>query len=402
MRVLVSAYACEPGSGSEPGAGWEWARAASIDHDVWLLTRHNSRPAIDRALRQEPSLHLHPVYVDLPPAILRLKRRRADIYWYYLLWQVVAWRRARRLQRDVGLDIVHHVTLAADWMPAGLALLGNVPLIWGPVGGSTGTPWRLWRWLGLRGCASELARETATRLGRCLFGRPMARRATVVLAQNHDVAHQFRRLARTVVEPHTAVRISGAPESRALRGSAGPSQRRRAVFLGRLIPWKGPRLAIAALARSPAAQWSLDIYGEGYERASLERLARRLGVDRRIAFRGQRPRAEVLEALNSADALLFPSMHDSAPFAVAEALASGCPVACLDRGGPAVLVQAGDGVKVPADRAAVQELAYALASLDSRIPPVGRWSAERLPGFLRILYKEAVAAGRPSPPLGRR
>ena len=25
MRILLSAYACEPGIGSEPGIGWHWA-----------------------------------------------------------------------------------------------------------------------------------------------------------------------------------------------------------------------------------------------------------------------------------------------------------------------------------------------------------------------------------------
>lgn len=43
MRVLVSAYACTPGRGSEPGAGWEWAAAAARENWVLLLTRSNNR-----------------------------------------------------------------------------------------------------------------------------------------------------------------------------------------------------------------------------------------------------------------------------------------------------------------------------------------------------------------------
>ena len=34
MKVLISAYACEPAKGSEPVVGWTWALAAAREHDV--------------------------------------------------------------------------------------------------------------------------------------------------------------------------------------------------------------------------------------------------------------------------------------------------------------------------------------------------------------------------------
>jgi glycosyltransferase involved in cell wall biosynthesis len=67
-------------------------------------------------------------------------------------------------------------------------------------------------------------------------------------------------------------------------------------------------------------------------------MARSLGVADRIEFLGWVPR-EQLRALMAerADIFIFPSLHDDAPFAVAEALAAHVPVVCLDRGGPPVL-----------------------------------------------------------------
>ena len=39
MRVLLSAFACHPGRGSEPGTGWHWAEAlADLGHKVTVLT----------------------------------------------------------------------------------------------------------------------------------------------------------------------------------------------------------------------------------------------------------------------------------------------------------------------------------------------------------------------------
>ena len=54
LRVLLSAYACEPGKGSEPGVGWNWVKQLARHEDVWVLTRSNNRGAIEQALRSEP------------------------------------------------------------------------------------------------------------------------------------------------------------------------------------------------------------------------------------------------------------------------------------------------------------------------------------------------------------
>ena len=50
LKVLISAYACEPGKGSEPEVGWQWALQMARHHDVTVLTRANNRQAIEPAI----------------------------------------------------------------------------------------------------------------------------------------------------------------------------------------------------------------------------------------------------------------------------------------------------------------------------------------------------------------
>ena len=51
LKILYSAYACEPGRGSEPGVGWHWAvETARLGHEVWVITRANNRGVIERAM----------------------------------------------------------------------------------------------------------------------------------------------------------------------------------------------------------------------------------------------------------------------------------------------------------------------------------------------------------------
>jgi hypothetical protein len=66
LKVLMSAYACAPGKGSEPGVGWAVAREMACYHDIWVITRRNNRPAIEAELARNPQPGLCFVYWDLP------------------------------------------------------------------------------------------------------------------------------------------------------------------------------------------------------------------------------------------------------------------------------------------------------------------------------------------------
>ena len=38
-KVLLSAYACEPNKGSEPGVGWNWAKHLAEKYEIYVITR---------------------------------------------------------------------------------------------------------------------------------------------------------------------------------------------------------------------------------------------------------------------------------------------------------------------------------------------------------------------------
>ena len=49
LKVLLSAYACEPNKGSEPGVGWNWLiEIAKLNHKVTVITRSNNKKSIIR------------------------------------------------------------------------------------------------------------------------------------------------------------------------------------------------------------------------------------------------------------------------------------------------------------------------------------------------------------------
>jgi glycosyltransferase involved in cell wall biosynthesis len=358
VRILVSAYACAPRGGSEPGVGWHWAREMAQDHDVWVLTRANNREEIEEELQRSPQPRMRFLYVDLPPWARFWKRGQRGIHLYYYLWQFWARRRALDAHREIRFDLVHHLTFATALVPA-LTFLPRVPFVWGPVGGGVRSPWRLAPEWGLRGFLFEAVRTIRRGAARYLdpLVRVTWRRATLILVQNPETLawlparhrRKCRESANAGIEP---AEIGPRVENK--------DRRFLAITAARLIHWKGISLAIRALAAAGMKDVHLIVAGDGPERARLERLARRLGVETQVEFRGWMERVDLLSVFSRTDVLLFPSMHEDCGAVVIEAMAHGVIPIVLDRGGPPGLTGEAGNV-IPINRGSRQEVVMALA-----------------------------------------
>jgi len=366
LRVLVSAYACEPGKGSEAGVGWNWVCQAARFHDVWAITREKNRAAIESSLAAEPLPSVHWVYYD-PPDWARLGRKTPRGYDYYFLWQLGAYLVAKKLHREMAFDLVHHATLVNYWAPCFLSLL-PLAFVWGPVGGGESAPRSFWRSFSLRGKAYELLRDLARSLAQLdPFVRLTARRATVGLATTPQTEKRLRALGCQNVLIHPAVGLA-SEEIRTL--SAFPLRQSdpfRLFSIGDLLHLKGFDLGLRAFARFQARFPATEywIIGDGPERKRLEKLAHNLGLTGKVRFWGTIPRAEVLDKLADCDVLVHPSLHDSGGWVCLEAMAAGRPVICLDLGGPALEVTEETGIKIPAisPSQAIADLSLAMEEL---------------------------------------
>jgi glycosyltransferase involved in cell wall biosynthesis len=367
-RVLISANACEPGRGSEPGVGWSWVHLiARCADEVWVITRANNRDAIERALAKEPLRNVRWVYFDLPRWARFWKKGQRGVHLYYYLWQIGAYRIGKRLHRQGGFDLVHHVTFCNYWLPSFLAQL-PARFVWGPVGGGESAPRTFYRTFSWRGRLYEYARDLARCLGELdPFTRTTARTATLVLTTTKESERRVVRMGARNVLVVPQVALSEEEIGVLSRIPLREGNPFRLLSLGRLLHWKGFHLGLEAFARlaQEHPQTEYWIVGDGPERRNLERLAVKLGVRDRVRFFGALPRGEALEKLALCDVLVHPSLHDSGGWVCVEAMAAGRPVICLDLGGPALQVTEETGFKVPAHspEQAVQDMAEAMRRL---------------------------------------
>ena len=391
--VIIVAYSCGPGAGSESGVGWTWAKAASEVADVILMTHSNRyRPDIESAITTL-DLPITACFVDLPDWLLALFRGKVLGTAQYCAWQAVAGRAIRRYERRHPVDAVHHLTWASDSLPSAL-LASRAPVrVWGPVGGVTRTAPGLYRYLTLRGKVNEIARVVLNGLTRSTSGALLARHATLIVALNQDVEKRWRRgPTPVIIASNVALEQGEGAVAEAPDMSPDGAGHRVALFVGRLVPLKGLVLAVESLRHAPG--WKLVVLGGGAEQSRAEALATRMGVADRLEFRGEVPREDVLAAFSSADALLFPSFHDSNSWAVGEATSMGCPVVCLDRGGPAL--QAGHNahvVPITPTASLARRIGACLEGLPGRGEPDDSFRASRIPMVLRSWYSGTGAMG---------
>jgi glycosyltransferase involved in cell wall biosynthesis len=372
MRVLLSAYACEPNRGSEPEVGWQRAlHMLAFADEVWVLTRSNNRGVIEAdPLSHAPGLHF--IYYDLPRWALKLKKKAWLLYVYVILWQWGAYGVAARYHREKPFDRVYHVTFASMQFGSRMGRLG-IPFVIGPIAGGERAPLRLRRSMPLLAKVNEFLRDLGI-----LFQRysPLTRPAFAAAERIYLTTRDSLRLVPGKWHCKTAVHLAIATQGRALLSEPRlPPGIPRFVFAGRLLHWKGVHFAIRALAEArrtlPAA--TLTLNGTGPEERWLRSLAKRCGVADAVEFAGHAPRQQLLDSLRSFTALVFPSLHDSGGFVVLEALSNGLPVVCLDLGGPGIIVNASCGIVIPTAQAdedqTVTAIAKAMISLGTMPAP---------------------------------
>jgi glycosyltransferase involved in cell wall biosynthesis len=363
----MSAYACEPGKGSEPGEGWNTACEMAKYNDIWVITRANNRLAIKDELSRNNISNMSFVYYDLPSWAMWWKRGERGIHIYYYLWQLGVYFVAKRLHRKINFDLLHHVTFGQYWTPSFISLL-SLPFIWGPLGGGESAPKVFWKDFSFRGKLYEEIRDFVRLLGEHdPFVRATARRSLKTLVSTKETAVRMNRLkarevrifGKTALSKFEINRLSNFPDSNI--------KSIRFISIGRLLHWKGFHYGLQAFENANLHKAEYWVIGDGPERQRLEALTKKLNIEKYVRFFGKLSRENTLNKIEKSHVLIHPSLHDSSGWVCLEAMAMRRPVICLDIGGPALQVTEETGFKIPAlsPEQVVCDIAKAMISIAS-------------------------------------
>ena len=368
-KILLSAFECVPNRGSDAEVGWQWAISlAEAGHEVWVLTREVHRKYIEQEFEHAPIRQgvVHFIYFDYARFLSLTKNIKGRIYLYYYLWQWGAYRLATALHKQIGFDVVHHVTWVSVRQPSFMGGLG-IPFYFGPVAGGEAAPWRLRLGYNIRQWLQDLLRDIFNAFVKV---DPLMwwtfYKAKIIYVTSTDTLRLLPSIFRGKAQVELAIAHSHDPshiEAELTQKKNFDRSKMRLLYVGRFIGWKGMHLGLMAmrhlLTAFPGAR--LTLVGRGLEEKHWKTLASSLMIEHALDWVEWVDHSKLSELYAAHDVFLFPSLHDSGGIVVLEALSYGLPVVCLDLGGPAVIVNDGCGVVLSTRGKSAENVAEGLA-----------------------------------------
>ncbi|MFZ6765221.1 glycosyltransferase family 4 protein [Pseudoroseomonas sp. WGS1072] len=344
--ILLSAFACDPRTGSEPYVGWQWTLMLEHDFDLHVLTRSYSRKLIETEPPRE-NVRFH--YFDLP-FCSGFNHHWRFIKLYYCCWQLAVLPYVLTLHLRTRFAIMQHLTYNNLDVPGFLWLCPGTRFVWGPVGGGQVPPASLraiygrnWWKERLRALLKASARYNP-------LVRLALRRARHVFFANEETAQRVADLPRAwsiMLETAIDEGKSGLPLP-----ASRPGRPVQILWLSHVFPRKGLALAIDAFTEAcrkagDSYDMKLVVVGDGPALPQARLQAERSAAKDHIALLGAVDHDVVQALMRSADVFLFTSVQDTSGNVILEAMINGVPVVALDHQGAKSITAHQGSILVP-------------------------------------------------------
>ena len=352
MNYLISAYSVNPYKGSEDSIGWNWVLQYEKNYKegdrIILLTKKFYEKDTRRGLKEFNIQHVELVIVDVPNALNWFREKHSAFHhMYYILWQHWAWLWVKH--SGIRFDVIHHVTMNDYRIPSELYKAKGAKVIWGPMGGAQVTPRPLKVYE-----KNQLVASFREFVNKSCSWNPFYKKALrsyyKIYCINNETQKQISRIVGKDVPlmPELALR----DEYKNLPIRKGKNDILKIVFVGRLIGKKGIAFLVDALSLMPTdMDWELLIFGDGDDRALIEKQIADSGIGKNVKLMGNRPLNQIAEAYQQADVFVLPSLRETSGNVLLEAMAYAVPIVAFDTSFCRLLKEVDCGVFINTDQA---------------------------------------------------
>lgn len=348
MKILYSAFACNPYIGSEAQCGWAWAEAMRNYSEVSIITREENRNSIQRYLKEEGIDNVTMYYHD---AVLwsNIFTKHEKMYFiYYIAWQYTVEKAISKIYQTNKFDLVQHITLG-DYRVVPPLWKTGIDYVFGPVGGAQTTPNVFYPYVKDHRI-EELKR---TFINHFMLNLPWhvksLNHAKYIFAANEETKIFLQKKIKQK-EKCDLLTENGVYYVKESPCYDMDRENNTVFFLwaGRLIYRKGLDFLVDVVSEiDRKLDYKFVILGDGPERKILLAKCNDLGISDRMHFVGKIPYEEMGKYYRQADVFVFPSLRETTGTVLFEAMSNGLPVISLEQNGAKLLIDETCGRLVP-------------------------------------------------------
>lgn len=335
IKIFISAYACEPGLGSEIGVGWHWVLEMSKHFELWVLTRESNRHTIESWIAEHPEYsQIHFLYYDWPKWARFWKKGLRGVRTYYNIWQWCTNSIVKHTMRENDIKIFHHLTYGnVLWS---VSQYGQKQFfIWGPVGGVETIPAEYSKYYPWKMQLIEMLRR---RIMKGLkFNRGFKKRcknAGLILCKTEILQNMIPAQYKKKAFLFTDVAVDSMLGASDVKLS-DLDKVVEYLTVGRLDPWRGFDLIVEAfaLAVKKNKRIHLTIIGEGVDEERLQSLIIEKRLKDNVTMIGTVNMEQYYDYMRQCDAVINASLKEGAVTVSFDSMRMGKPLVCIDTKG---------------------------------------------------------------------
>lgn len=351
MKILINAYACSPGMGSEPGMAWNWVSNLARFCELYIITEGEFREKIEEVVPTlEQGKNMHFYYNPVSEKIRKMCWNQGDwrFYKYYREWQWKTYLLAKDICQKEHIDILHQLNMIGFREPGYLWKLSKengVPFVWGPVDAKDKFPVAYLDGAGLKTKLFMRLKNFLTGIQLRYSKRVLlaARQSSVIFSASSNSQRSFKKYMNidSPLLNETGCYVQDHPIV-----DKTDKETFDVLWVGKMDFRKQLALALQTVAKSENNKLRLHIMGGG-DAESYQSLAKSYGIADKCIWHGAVSHDEVQGIMQKSDIFLFTSVAEGTPHVVLEAISNNLPVVCFDTCGQGDAVNDKVGRKIP-------------------------------------------------------
>ena len=363
MKILINAYACSPGMGSEPGMAWNWVSNLAKFCELYIITEGEFRDRIEEVVPTlEQGKNMHFYYNPVSEEIRKMCWNQGDwrFYKYYKEWQWKTYLMAKDICKQEKMDVLHQLNMIGFREPGYLWKLSQengVPFVWGPVDAKDKFPVAYLDGAGLKTKLFMRLKNFLTGIQLRHSKRVLlaAHQASVIFSASSNSQRSFKKYMNIdspllnetgcyIEESSWTSKTDGEIENLPIKDKSS-KETFDVLWVGKMDFRKQLALALKSIAECAQLQMRLHIVGGG-NAEPYQKLASELGIENQCVWHGAVSHEEVQKLMQESDVFFFTSVAEGTPHVVLESIGNHLPVVCFDTCGQGDSVNDSVGRKI--------------------------------------------------------